>query len=233
MPRSRTATAAAGQYQGYFDCALTTPGPAYGGGPACVRPVTRGQQATPPTIKDVAAARRVRCPAGGDGECVLRKPEPSATSAPAATGATLYVMRTPARVTRSTGGKVTIQGATFYGTLVVEGQGSAGCNGPSGTWTSRTTDEMIARRSTTQQRTAVRGLRLSPGPPDLRSPAGRCPPRTTRMPRRTPAPTWGAPTRSSTASCTRGGKSSSTPSRPTAGVVAFSIQTQGSAELHL
>jgi hypothetical protein len=116
-------------YQGYFDCALTTPGAAYGGGPACVKFNDTRHNGT--TYIRVPAPGSP-CPAGATGmvfNAVGATTQQDWSFGDIGTSATNGVSVYAMQGTGNTG-KVTIQSATFYGTLVVEGDGSTTCTGP-------------------------------------------------------------------------------------------------------
>lgn len=117
-------------YQGYFDCALTTPGAAYGGGPACVKFGDSRNNGT--TYKQVPAPGSP-CPAGATGMVFVDDKSFNNVGTSATDGRNAYVLRGNSfysGTVNQTGGQVTIQSATFYGTLVVEGDGTSNCNGP-------------------------------------------------------------------------------------------------------
>jgi len=127
-------------YQGYFDCALTTPGAAYGGGPACVKFGDTRNNGT--TYKQIPSPGSP-CPAGATGMVFTGDTSFGNVGSSPTDGRNAYVMQG-----LGNSGQVTIQGASFYGSLVVEGDGSANCNGPNrdmklknnGTMTTATTN---------------------------------------------------------------------------------------------
>ena len=108
-------------YSGYFDCALTTPGAAYGGGPACVKFGDSRHNGT--TYRQLPALGSP-CPTGATGMVFVGDTSFGNVGTSATDGRNAYVMRGAGNT-----GQVTIQSATFYGSLVVEGDGSANCNG--------------------------------------------------------------------------------------------------------
>jgi hypothetical protein len=110
-------------YRGYFDCALTTPGQAYGGGPACVKNGDSRASTDPSNYKEVPMPGS-SCPSGATG-MVFSGDKPFGNVGSSETdGRNAYVMRA------GNTGQVTVQGATFYGTVVVEGNGPGNCTGP-------------------------------------------------------------------------------------------------------
>jgi Tfp pilus assembly protein PilX len=144
-------------YQGYFDCALTTPGTAYGGGPACLKFGDSRNNGT--TYKQVPAPGSP-CPAGATGMVFFGDTSFGNVGA-AGNGRNAYVMRTPAPGHTGTGGQVTIQSATFSGTLVVEGDGSANCNGPNRDMKLKNNGTMTTTQQNTTNGVAVYGYPLT------------------------------------------------------------------------
>jgi hypothetical protein len=113
------------QYQGYFDCALTTPcPPAVCGGPGRAACVMAGDS----RIDGITfLSNATGC--GANTGMVFRGGSPPAMSygSPAA-GVLLYVMRGTAMPWTDAGCcDFAIQGRDFYGTAVVEGNGLSGC----------------------------------------------------------------------------------------------------------
>jgi hypothetical protein len=118
-------------YQGYFDCALTTPGQAFGGGPACVNSGDLRATTDPSNYKDVSLQPGGVC-GSATGMVFVGDTSFGNIGTSATDGRNAYVLRGNgfyAGTVNQTGGQVTIQSATFYGTLVVEGDGSSNCNG--------------------------------------------------------------------------------------------------------
>jgi Tfp pilus assembly protein PilX len=112
------------QYQGYFDCALTTPCPAAICGslrPACVS--AADTRTGPSYVK--ATAPGVCAAAGAWGMVFTGSVNWPANYGAAGNGIPVYVMRP---------GDFTIQSRTLFGTVVVEGNGSAGCGGSRDVW---------------------------------------------------------------------------------------------------
>jgi hypothetical protein len=112
------------QYQGYFDCALTTPCPAAICGslrPACVSPVDSRTGAS--YVK--ATAPGVCGAAGATGMVFTSSLDWPANYGSAGNGILVYVMRP---------GTFTIQSRDLHGIVVVEGDGSAGCAGSRDVW---------------------------------------------------------------------------------------------------
>ena len=144
-------------YQGYFDCALTTPGTGYGGGPACVKFGDLRNNGT--TYKQVPAPGSP-CPVGATGMIFFGDTSFGNVGA-AGNGRNAYVMRTPAPGHAGTGGIVTIQSATFYGTLVVEGDGSAACSGPNRDMKLKNNGTMTTTQQNTTNGVAVYGYPLT------------------------------------------------------------------------
>ena len=79
----------------------------------------------------------------------------------AGNGRNAYVMRTPAPGHTGNGGQVTIQSATFYGTLVVEGDGSDDCNGPNRDMKLKNNGTMTTTQQNTTNGVAVYGYPLT------------------------------------------------------------------------
>jgi hypothetical protein len=107
-------------YHGYFDCALTTPCPETICGvlrPACVN--NNDSRA----LTDSSNYKEAPCPSEATG-MVFSGDTPFGNVGSSDTdGRNAYVMRDGNR------GQVKIQGGTFYGTLVVEGNGPGSCGG--------------------------------------------------------------------------------------------------------
>jgi hypothetical protein len=118
------------QYQGYFDCALSTPCPAAicgSSGPVltqkgCLKP---GDSRASNTNAYVVA------PCGTHTGMVFRGASPpNANYGSPGTGILVYVMRGTAPPWNDTGCcDFQLQGNTLYGTAVIEGNGLAGCSG--------------------------------------------------------------------------------------------------------
>jgi Tfp pilus assembly protein PilX len=113
-------------YKGYFDCALTTPGPST---PACVKfNDTRHDGVYYKRVPALGAL----CPAGATGMVFVGDHSFDNVGSGETDGRNAYVLRGNGFYSGSVnqpGGKVTIQSATFYGTLVVEGDGQDSCSG--------------------------------------------------------------------------------------------------------
>ena len=108
-------------YQGYFDCALTTPCPEAICGvprPACVK---NGDSRA---STDSSNYKEAPCPSGATGMVFSRDKSFGNVGSLETGGRNAYVMRA------GNTGQVTIEGGTFYGTLVVEGNGPGSCSGP-------------------------------------------------------------------------------------------------------
>jgi Tfp pilus assembly protein PilX len=112
-------------YQGYFDCALTTPCPSTGpsecgsGKMACVKGGDTRATTDPTHYTAVGAGCGANTGMVFVGDTTIHSWGASGN------GRNAYVLR------NGSAGKVTIQSDTFHGVLVVEGEGSAGCTGPS------------------------------------------------------------------------------------------------------
>jgi hypothetical protein len=115
------------QYQGYFDCALSTPCPAAicggSGRPACVKPgdTRTGANYVKATAPGVCAA----AVPPATGMVFTGAVDWPVNYGSAGNGIPVYVMRP---------GDFTIQSRTLYGTVVVEGNGSSGCGGSRDVW---------------------------------------------------------------------------------------------------
>jgi hypothetical protein len=117
------------QYQGYFDCALTTPCPASicepSGRAACVKAGDTRINGT--TYVSNAAG------CGGNTGMVFRGPQPPPLNknyGSAGAGVLVYVMRGTADPWTDTSCcGFDLQGNDVYGTVVIEGDGLAGCSG--------------------------------------------------------------------------------------------------------
>jgi len=113
------------QYQGYFDCALSTPCPSAicggGGRAACLKPADTRTGAT--YVK--ATAPGVCAAAGATGMVFTSSLNWPANYGSAGNGILAYVMRP---------GDFTLQSRDLYGTVVVEGNGSSGCGGGRDLW---------------------------------------------------------------------------------------------------
>lgn len=112
------------QYQGYFDCALSTPCPSAicgGGRAACLKPADTRTGAT--YVK--ATAPGVCAAAGATGMVFTSSLTWPANYGSAGNGILAYIMRP---------GDFTIQSRDLYGTVVVEGNGSSGCGGSRDLW---------------------------------------------------------------------------------------------------
>jgi hypothetical protein len=111
------------QYQGYFDCALTTPCPAAicggGGRPACLKPADTRTGAN--YVK--ATAPGVCAGAGATGMVFTSNLTWPADYGSSGNGILAYVM-----------GEFTIQSHDLHGVVVVEGNGSSGCGGSRDIW---------------------------------------------------------------------------------------------------
>ena len=126
-----TVNCAAGgvQYKGYFDCALTTPCPATICGSlraACVSPadIRTGPNYVKATALGVCEA------AGATGMVFRGTPPPNTNYGSPGAGVLLYVMRGTAPTWKNEGCcHFTLQGNSFYGTVVIEGNGQDGCSG--------------------------------------------------------------------------------------------------------
>ncbi len=119
-------------YQGFFDCALSTPcPPSICGGtgrPACVK--AADSRSGPSFVR--ATAPGVCEGAGATGMVFRGAPPPNTSYGAPGAGILVYAMRGTTAPWTDTGCcDVTLQGHDFHGTAVVEGSGQAGCAGPS------------------------------------------------------------------------------------------------------
>jgi hypothetical protein len=207
-------------YQGYFDCALTTPGSAYGGGPACVKFNDTRHNGT--TYIRVPAPGSP-CPAGATGmvfnavgATTHQDWSFNNVGSSASDGRNAYVMQGSVNT-----GAVTIQSATsatFYGTLVVEGDGNPGCNGPN-------LDMSLMNNGRMTTATNVYGYPLALL---IYDPQQAPPTANPHFPQNTCAD-MGSSNTFFDGIVYSGGEVQFNPITANGGVVAFSIQTQGSA----
>jgi hypothetical protein len=217
---SATANCDAGgqQYQGYFDCALTTPGQAFGGGPACVK------KDDSRASTDSSNYKEAPCPSGATGMVFAGDKSFGNVGSLETGGRNAYVMRD------GNTGQVTIQGGTFHGTLVVESNGPGSCNGPNRDMMVQTNGAM----RTVETNNA--GVRVYGYPLTLLVYDPQQPPPTAAKPF-APQQTCAAIGRSGSATTIAGliysgGHVEFTSSVLDGGVVAFEIQTQGSSGYH-
>jgi hypothetical protein len=113
------------QYQGYFDCAVSTPcPPAICGGSGRAACVMAGDS----RIDGVTYVSNTAGCGGHTGMVFRGAPPPSTTYGSAGSGVLLYVMRgTTPPWTDAGCCELSIHGTELYGTAVIEGNGQAGC----------------------------------------------------------------------------------------------------------
>jgi hypothetical protein len=207
---------------------LTTPGQAWGGGPACVKSGDSRATTDPTNYKDVSLQPGGVC--GTATGMVFTGDKSFGTVGSSATdGRNAYVLRGPGNT-----GQVTIQSATFYGSLVVEGDGSASCTGSNrdmklknnGTMTTATTNSTNLTNGTTGSARTVYGypLTLLIYDPQLPAPTAANP----YAPQNTCAD-MGSSNTLVNGLVYSGGHVEFNPISVNGGVVAYEIQTQGGA----
>ena len=115
------------QYQGYFDCALTTPcPPAVCGGSGRAACVLAGDS----RIDGSTYVSNATGCGASTGMVFRGASPPSTTYGSAGAGVLLYVMRGTAPPWTDAGCcDLSLEGAQLYGTAVIEGNGQAGCSG--------------------------------------------------------------------------------------------------------
>ena len=226
----RTATRAGRPYQGYFDCALTTPcPPPSAAGPVGRRASRRRTAASAAALR--AEPQRPACarPPARRAWCSAARPRPTPATGRPATGVLVVRDARPAPWTTRAAATSRSRRATFYGTVVVEGNGQPGCGGAGrdlSAWhETAATDLDPSRTSTGIPWPTWSSIRSRPWP---RAGADRQPARR----RRRPAPTWAArPGPRSTASSIPAGNVEFNPISPGRRASwRFEIQTQGGAD---